>query len=153
MNTLSGRSGRKRPLPDDFEIPDPVRRNGFTWPPVLFDDISVRLKEGLFEQLTTLFLRATVQNFNSRNDIPDLEWQPHRFLGAGGFGTAALWVRKDGIGQILDELVLKEDRNVATSDKHAGFKAGCLDVPDPFISLEAMSQMLLNESQNESRLI
>ena len=38
----------------------------------------------------------------------DDDWKVHRVLGAGSFGTVALWVRRDAEHRIVDEMAIKE---------------------------------------------
>ena len=47
-------------------------------------------------------------------DVQDeTQWQVWRFLGAGGAASAAVWVKKDANGELLDEVVLKEQRSIS----------------------------------------
>ena len=43
----------------------------------------------------------------------ETQWYVWRFLGAGGAASAAVWVKKDVNGELLVEVVLKEQRSIS----------------------------------------
>lgn len=50
------------------------------------------------------------------------EWKAWRFLGAGGHGGAALWIKIDEEGNLLDEIVLKEQQDPRRQFRFQGYR-------------------------------
>ena len=105
--------GTKRPRDGAFENPDLTRLREVhqRWPPQVVNEISIRLRDGLLKWPLTRFLRGVPW------EEPSLDWQVDRYLGGGGFGSAALWLKKDKEGKLLDEIVMKEERELAWYSK------------------------------------
>lgn len=108
--------------------------------PSLFSRISARVKGGLINASAIEFLRSKV-----RFEQDDENWTVQRYLGGGAYGTAAIWVKTNSGGEVLDELVIKEQRE---HHKHGLWQRNLEDLPR-----EAVLQQVLNQSRCESKCL
>lgn len=100
----------KRPQQDDFEQVRQQKKIKISWPTRLVQQITGRITEGVTDTRSLSFLRQAV-NLLYAGGI-DTSWHLHRFLGSGGFGTVAMWAKKDEEGTTLDEIAIKEGRDI-----------------------------------------
>jgi len=119
-----------------FDLFDPDYRRVSNTPPSLFSQITARVKDSLLSTSTIEFLRSKV-----RLNHDEESWNVCRYLGGGAYGTAAVWVKTNKTGEVVDELVMKEQR-----DHHE--QGQWLQVED--LSQEALLQQILNQSGCES---
>jgi len=71
----------------------------------------------------------------------DDDWKVHRVLGAGSFGTVALWVKKDAENRIVDEMAIKDAR---------GQKDSSWSTRSTRLAKEAVLHHHINESEVEN---
>jgi len=86
------------------------------------------------------------------SDTEDDAWEPYRMLGAGSFGSAGCWVKRNGEGKVVDELAITQVRyqdHVADKKK---FEYGYWKDNDDSLFTEAVIQRQLNLSSSESML-
>lgn len=81
-----------------------------SWPITVTSKISSTLKDALTSPSVVRLLRSDLTEWSD-----DDGWHCYRLLGAGSFGTAAVWKRTDADGKLLDEVVVKEDRKKGRS--------------------------------------
>lgn len=110
------------------------------WSPELRDRISLTLKRALTKPNIVRVLRSTLSEWSNEN-----EWHCYRFLGAGAFGTAAVWQQKDADGKLLDEIVMKEDRQTGKFRYNKNTYPRILD--------EAIAMRELNNVSNSGNLV
>lgn len=131
----------KRPRTQSFESPDLTDPNTYRVQygrPGLFAEVSTRVQNALISARAVKFLRSKVR----LDHQDDGDWNVWRYLGSGGFGTVAVWVKTDDHGETLDEMVMKEQRN--TSPDHL------FDKNRSGLAREAVLQHALNGEQCES---
>jgi len=138
---MAAQQRRKRPRDDAFETPVQTIQL-FENPPIIpakpltVESISSRLWRALRGRgkdayHVTQFLRGMPWETDKERQ----EWRAWRFLGAGGHGAAAVWIKIDEKGNLLDEIVLKEQRNPSHHFLFQGF---------PQVSSEAVLHNMVN---------
>lgn len=143
---------KKRPHDADWPEPD-LRRRNYGATPGIQNSISSRLwralrgKDAAWAYRVTQFLRGMPWEVPGDEWTPEegSEWKAWRYLGAGGQGTAAVWVKKDKEGKTLDEIVLKEQCR--------GFGGVHLYNNQPHLSTEAVLQNHTNLGDCESKFL
>lgn len=131
----------KRPRTQSFESPDLTDPNTYRVQhrrPSRFTEVSTRVQNALISAGAVKFLRSKIRLDNQDDD----DWKVWRHLGSGGFGTVAVWVKNDDHGELLDEMVMKEQKNT-----NPDF---LFDPTRSVLAREAVLQKALNEEQSES---
>jgi len=119
-----------------FDLFDQDYRQVPNTPPGLFSQISARVKDSLCNPGLVEFLRSKVR-FNHDEE----SWNVWRYLGGGACGTAAVWVKTNDNGEVVDELVMKEQRDYHENGEWQ---------ENEDLSQEALLQRILNQSGCES---
>lgn len=123
---MTAQQRRKRPRDEAFETLTQSRLlNPRVIPgnPVTVRSISSRLWRALrgYEKdayHVTQFLRG--MPWENKEEEQE-EWKAWRFLGAGGHGGAALWIKIDEERNLLDQIVLKEQRDPRRQFRFQGY--------------------------------
>ncbi|KAK5090744.1 hypothetical protein LTR05_000920 [Lithohypha guttulata] len=137
--------GIKRPRDDDFEVPNLKVRRRATGAPQTVRDIPGHLWDALLNLNLVHFLRGVAwEGFDGHKGE---DWEVWRYLGAGGFGSAAMWVRHGENGKLLDEVVIKSQRLDRGDASNKWILNGRHDAA---LSSEAVLQSFLNRFESEN---
>lgn len=140
---------KRRPRVESFEMPvlKAAPGDSVQFPylvrgqnPSTFKQISSRLRKTLDHIYRVEFLRSKV-NYHAEPDSDD--WKIWRYLGNGSYGSVALWIKRDGNGNIIDEIVMKE---VARNDTGIEWDSG-----EPHLTSEAVLLSTVNKMSCQSK--
>ncbi|KAK5073557.1 hypothetical protein LTR64_007307 [Lithohypha guttulata] len=137
--------GIKRPRDDDFEVPNLKVRRRATGAPQTVRDIPGHLWDALLNLNLVHFLRGVA--WEGFDEHKGEDWEVWRYLGAGGFGSAAMWVRHGENGKLLDEVVIKSQRLDRGDASNKWILNGRHDAA---LSSEAVLQSFLNRFESEN---
>lgn len=136
------------PRPSVWESPNLNDRAGFfmrapgrvnTAPDTILQSLSRAARDDVNKIAN--FLRK-ILNFGGTES-----WEPHHLLGEGGFGRAALWVKRDKKNTIEDEVVLKEIDEAAV-DSWMCYREPPANVFEPDLLQEPVIQKLVNQQDS-----
>lgn len=80
--------------------------------PLITNKFSWRLKDSLMRAKVIRLFRSTLREFDPNDD-----WHCWRYLGAGGYGAAAVFNKLDAAAKLVDEIVVKE---MTCMNSHSG---------------------------------
>lgn len=106
MADISHRTRPPHPGPWTLDLARdrPETWRALEWPITVRNFIPANLKDALTKPTVVRFLRSDLSELWEYN-----EWHCYRLLGAGSFGTAAVWQQFSNDGKLLDEIVVKEE--------------------------------------------